>query len=114
MERRLKLPIAVAALAAAAAAGGACAWALLAAAPAAVPAAVPAAILEAKAPIAVVEHCRQAAELLYEVNWAAECFKSNQDNDCTLPNDQAAKVNSILEAEQARCMASETQARAGP
>jgi hypothetical protein len=102
MDRRFKLSIAVAALVAAAGAG--CAWIL---APTPAPA--------SKVPLAVVEHCKQAAELLYEVNWAAACFKNNDgDNDCTLPDDQAAKVNAILGSEEARCTASEMQARASP
>jgi hypothetical protein len=31
--------------------------------------------------------------------------------DCTLPNAQAAKVNGILAAEEARCMAAESHAK---
>lgn len=68
----------------------------------------------ADSPPGIVEHCRRAAELLYEVHWAAACFKNDQENDCTLPDAQAATVNPILDAETARCMASEMQARAGP
>src|SRR4051812_49402192 len=99
MDRRLKLSFAVAATVVAA--GGACAWIFL-------PRAVPVAM----SPPAVVEHCRRAAELLYDVHWAAACFKSqsDDDNDCMLPDAQAAKVNAILAAEEARCMAAEAQA----
>ncbi|HUR89647.1 MAG TPA: hypothetical protein VMZ74_11215 [Ramlibacter sp.] len=103
MAHRLKLSIAVAA--SLAAAGGACAWILLASPPS----------LVAKSPPAVVEHCKRAAELLYEVSWAAACFKSTDDsNDCMLPDAQAAKVNAILASEEARCMSAESQARASP
>jgi len=89
-----------------AAAGIACAW-VFAPAPA---------TPVASAPPAIVEHCRRAAELLYEVSWAAACMRSRGDdsNDCTLPDEQAAKVNAILGTEEARCLASELQARASP
>lgn len=103
MDHRLKLSLAVAApLAFAAAAGTACAWYFLRPAPAQV----------ARSPPAVIEHCKHAAELLYEVHWAAACFKSKDANDCMLPDVQAAKVNAILDAEETRCMASEAQASA--
>jgi hypothetical protein len=100
MDRRLTVSIAVAAPLCAAAAG--CAWTLLRSrAPA--------------APVAIVEHCKQAAELLYDVSWAAACLKTADDStDCTLPNAQAAKVNSILAAEEARCMAAEAHAKSEP
>ena len=108
MDRRAKLSIATAAFLAAG--GTACALML---APAAIE--TPAAPPTPKAPLAVVEHCKQAAELLYEVSWAAACFRGDdKSNDCTLPDAQAARVNRILEVEEARCMASEAQARAGP
>src|SRR3954468_2299822 len=98
MKRRLTLSIAVAALVAAA--GGACAWVFLKPQPQTV----------AAAPPAIVEHCRRAAELLYDAHWAAACFKSDQDNECMLPDAQAAKVNAILASEEARCMAAEAHA----
>jgi hypothetical protein len=102
MDRRLKLFLAVAAPVAAA--GAVCAWFLL----------TPARPQLAMSPPAVVEHCKRAAELLYDVSWAAACFKvqGDDDNECMLPDAQAAKVNAILAAEEARCMAAETQASA--
>lgn len=66
----------------------------------------------AQAPVAVIEHCKRAAELLYDVNWAAACFRADAENDCTLPDADAAKVNAILSAEESRCMAAEFQASA--
>ena len=99
MDRRLKLSLAALPAAAAAAA---CGWYFMPRAGEPV----------AMAPPAVVEHCRRAAELLYEVHWAAACYKTNADNDCMLPDSQAARVNAILAAEETRCMASETQAMA--
>lgn len=101
MDRRHKVSIAVAAPAAAAAAiGAAFAWHFLRPAP----------VHVAGSPSAVVEHCRRSAELLYEVHWAAACFKRQDANDCMLPDAQAARVNAILAAEEARCLAAETQA----
>jgi hypothetical protein len=101
MDRRHKLFLAVAAPVAVA--GAAHAWFLLA----------PARPQAALSPPAVVEHCKRAAELLYDVSWAAACFKAQgDDNECMLPDAQAAKVNAILAAEEARCMAAETQASA--
>jgi hypothetical protein len=103
MDRRLKTWIAVAApIGIAAAAVAAWAWIRD----------VPAPVAVAKSPPAVVEHCKRAAELLYDVSWAAACFKSDDSNDCMLPDAQAAKVNAILASEEARCMAAETQASA--
>jgi hypothetical protein len=84
-----------------AAAGLACGYALLSRDPPAHP------------PMDVVEHCRRAAELLYDVTWAAACLRTDDDSaDCTLPDAQAAKINGILDGEEARCMASEMHARA--
>ena len=103
MDRRLKISIAVAAPAGIAAAAAA-AWAWMSMAPA--PVAV------AQSPPAVVEHCKRAAELLYDISWAAACFKSDDSNDCMLPDAQAAKDNAILASEEARCMATESQASA--
>jgi hypothetical protein len=103
MHRRLAVSIAVAAplCAAAAGVGG---WMLLKPQAATV-----------RAPIAVVEHCKRAAELLYDISWAAACLKTADDStDCTLPDAQAAKVNSILAAEESRCMAAEAHAKAEP
>jgi hypothetical protein len=105
MDRRIQLSIAVAAPVVAV--GTACAWFLLRSSPAPV----------AMSPPAVVEHCKRAAELLYDVSWAAACSKAGIDgdsNDCTLPDAQAARVNAILAAEEARCMAAEAQASANP
>lgn len=106
MDRRLKLSVAVAAPLAAA--GLACAYALLSRNPLAPPAPpVP------RAPIAIVEHCKQAAELLYDISWAAACLKTADDStDCTLPDALAAKVNAILANEEARCMAAEAHTQA--
>jgi hypothetical protein len=106
MDHRLKLSIALAAPLAAV--GVACAWILMQ------PSTAPPTIA-ADAPPALVEHCKLAAELLYEVSWAAACMRGDdKSNDCTLPDSQAAKVNAILDTEEARCMASEMQARASP
>jgi hypothetical protein len=66
----------------------------------------------ARLPISIVEQCKRSAELLYDISWAAECMKTADDSaDCTLPNAQAAKVNGILAAEEARCMAAESHAK---
>ena len=68
------------------------------------------------APRAIVEHCRRAAELLYDVTWAATCTALAKKNagddspDCTLPDADAAKVNAILQAEETRCLAVEAHA----
>ena len=63
----------------------------------------------APVPVALLEHCKRAAELLYDVSWAAACMKTADDSvDCTLPDPQAAKVNNILAAEEARCTGSYT------
>ncbi|MEJ6023658.1 hypothetical protein [Ramlibacter sp. PS4R-6] len=106
MDWRLTVPLTMAALVAAA--GGTFAWFRPAPAP---PAPLP---VVAHSPPAVLEHCRRAAELLYDVHWAAACFKNDGDNDCMLPDAQAAKVNAILATEEARCLAAESQARASP
>ena len=96
MDRRLALSIAVAAPLAAA--GSISAWWLLQ------PRDPP-----ARLPVAIVEHCKRAAELLYDISWAAACLKTADDSaDCMLPDAQAAKVNAILAAEEARCMGSYT------
>ena len=69
----------------------------------------------ARPPAAIIEHCKRAAELLYDVSWAAACLKTPDDStDCTLPDAQAAKVNGILAAEEARCMAAEAHAKPQP
>ena len=64
-----------------------------------------------QAPAPVLEHCHRAAELLYEVSWAAACYALKDENDCMLPEAQAARVNALLAAETARCMAVESAAR---
>jgi myo-inositol catabolism protein IolC len=65
--------------------------------------------LPARPPVTIVEHCRRAAELLYDISWAAACLQTSDDSpECTLPDAQAAKVNAILAAEEARCMGSYT------
>jgi hypothetical protein len=102
MNRRLTTSLAVAAPLAAASL--ACAWALL---------------KPGDPPVhpspAIVEHCRRAAELLYDVSWAAACMKTPDDStDCTLPDAQAAKVNALLATEEARCMAAEAHAKPQP
>jgi hypothetical protein len=103
MDKRLKFSIAVAMPLAAA--GLACAWML----------ATPRDPPLANAPPALVEHCRRAAELLYDISWAAACFKTSDESvDCMLPNDQAAKVNAILAAEEKRCLTAEAQASTQP
>jgi hypothetical protein len=69
--------------------------------------------LATRVPVTAVEDCRRAAELLYEVAWAAACMKTQDDSaDCTLPDSQAARVNAILAEEEAQCMADEAQAQA--
>jgi hypothetical protein len=96
MDRRLKLSCAVAAPLAAV--GLACAYALRPRNPPVAP----------RAPLAIVEHCKRAAELLYDISWAAACLKTADDStDCTLPDALAAKVNAVLANEEARCMAAE-------
>lgn len=62
--------------------------------------------------LASLEHCRRAAELLYDVHWASACAAAgNMDPDaCMLPEHQAARVNAILGAEEARCLATEAHA----
>ncbi|MBC5766233.1 hypothetical protein [Ramlibacter albus] len=59
-----------------------------------------------------LEHCRRAAELLYDVTWAVACAarKSDDTIDCTLPDDDAARVNAVLQAEESRCLATEAYA----
>lgn len=61
---------------------------------------------------AALEHCRRAAELLYDVTWAAACTARQADDptDCTLPDNDAARVNAIPQAEEARCLATEAYA----
>lgn len=96
MDRQLAISLAVGApLAAAAALGGA--WLQRAGSPA-----VPA------QPV-VIEHCHRAAELLYEISWAAACHALQDENDCMLPEAQAARVNALLDSERLRCMAVETR-----
>jgi hypothetical protein len=64
---------------------------------------------EVPVPVAIVEHCKRAAELLYDVSWAAACLKTDDPSvDCMLPDTQAARVNAILAAEEARCRGSYT------
>lgn len=114
MDRRLKLQFVAAAGIAAVAA--ACAWSLATPAAPSAPRATRASLAAVAAPKvagsppALVEHCRRAAELLYDVHWAAACFQINDGNDCMLPDAQAAKVNAILESEESRCLAAEMQA----
>lgn len=63
----------------------------------------------APVPVAIVEQCKRAAELLYDVTWAAACLKTSDDSvDCMLPDAQAARVNAILGSEEARCTGSYT------
>jgi hypothetical protein len=53
-----------------------------------------------------VEHCKRAAYLLYDITWAAACYRTADDsNDCTLPDEQAHRVNDLLLAEESRCLA---------
>jgi hypothetical protein len=61
---------------------------------------------------AALEHCRRAAELLYDVTWAATCMarKSDDTIDCMLPDSDAARVNAVLQAEETRCLATEAYA----
>jgi hypothetical protein len=62
--------------------------------------------------VASLEHCRRAAELLYDVHWATACAAAGQaDPDaCMLPEHQAARVNAILATEETRCLAAEAHA----
>lgn len=60
---------------------------------------------------AALAFCRQAAELLHDVTWAAVCQTLGEDSiDCTLPERAAADVNAVFRAEERRCLAAETQA----
>jgi hypothetical protein len=62
----------------------------------------------AQPPPFIVEHCKRAAELLYDITWAAACRTTADDStDCTLPDTEAAKVNPILASEESRCLAAE-------
>ena len=98
MDRRLTLSIAVSVPLAA---GGALAL-LLARDPPAQP------------PASIVEHCQRAAELLYDISWAAACRKTADDStDCMLPDAEAARVNAILGAEESRCLAAEAPSWTG-
>ena len=99
MDRQLAISLAVGAPLVAAAIAGA--WLQQPARQATAPAAPP-----------VLEHCHRAAELLYEISWAAACYALKDENDCMLPEPQAARVNALLNTEAARCMA--VEARASP
>ena len=66
-----------------------------------------------------LEHCQEAAWLVYDVHWAVACMKeAGQPSsgpaaghaDCDLPDAKAAVVNAWLNEAEARCMA---EARAG-
>ena len=65
---------------------------------------------QAALPAPVLEHCHRAAELLYEISWAAACHALKDENDCMLPEREAARVNAMLDSEADRCMAVETRA----
>ena len=60
---------------------------------------------------ASLEHCRRAAELLFDVHWATACAAAGDTttDDCMLPENQAKRMNAILATEEARCLAAETQ-----
>lgn len=66
--------------------------------------------------LASQEHCRRAAELLHDVHWTIACAAAgNPDTDtCMLPEQHAARVNAILETEEARCLAAEAHAAGHP
>lgn len=61
------------------------------------------------APTAALEFCHRAADMLQEVTWAAVCNAREEDNDCMLPESQAARLNALLDAETSRCLEVETQ-----
>lgn len=61
-----------------------------------------------------LQHCLQAAQMIYDVHWAAACTtqgSANDHADCDLPDAKAAVVNAWLDRAEARCRA---DARAGP
>ena len=66
-----------------------------------------------------LEHCRQAARLLYDVHWAVACMTeagqappglADGHADCDLPDARAAVVNAWLDEAEKRCVA---EVRAG-
>ena len=61
-----------------------------------------------------IEHCLHAAQMVFDVHWAAACTTQSGGDDsaeCDLPDAKAAVVNAWLNEAQQRCMA---QARAAP
>jgi hypothetical protein len=60
-----------------------------------------------------LEHCRQAARLLYDVHWAVACMTEAGQSpgladghaDCDLPDAKAAVVNAWLNEAEKRCIA---------
>jgi hypothetical protein len=61
-----------------------------------------------------LEHCLHAAQMVYDVHWAAACTTHGGADDsaeCDLPDARAAVVNAWLNEAEKRCMA---EARAAP
>jgi hypothetical protein len=61
-----------------------------------------------------IEDCRQAAQMVYAVHWAAACMTqvgqapsdpSDGDAECDLPDAKAAVVNAWLDEAEQACMA---------
>lgn len=66
-----------------------------------------------------LEHCREAARMVYDVHWAVACMTevgqasaglADGHAECDLPNAKAAVVNAWLNEAEERCMA---EVRAG-
>ncbi|MDP3761909.1 MAG: hypothetical protein Q8R01_15475 [Ramlibacter sp.] len=61
-----------------------------------------------------LEHCLHAAQMVFDVHWAAACTTQGDGDDsaeCDLPDAKAAVVNTWLNEAEKRCMA---EARAAP
>jgi hypothetical protein len=62
-----------------------------------------------------LEHCLQAARMVYDVHWAAACMREGQASpgladghaECDLPDAKAAVVNAWLNEAEERCVAEE-------
>lgn len=61
-----------------------------------------------------LDDCLRAAQMIFDVHWAAACATQGDGNDhaeCDLPDAKAAVVNAWLNQAEARCLA---EARGGP
>jgi hypothetical protein len=62
----------------------------------------------------VLEDCLRAAQLMFDVKWAAACTTKDDGDDgaeCDLPPAKAAVVNAWLNEEEKGCMAEARAAR---